>query len=108
MTYLYFPLDTYYWVINMKATDLERQRFDKALDEILDLFNNIEEEVSIINFSEDVIDNIGRAKKKYGDELVDEKINTIVSEMLSWLDLDIGQGDDEEEVDAEEDEDEED
>lgn len=92
----------------MKATDLERQRFDKALDEILDLFNNIEEEVSIINFSEDVIDNIGRAKKKYGDELVDEKINTIVSEMLSWLDLDIGQGDDEEEVDAEEDEDEED
>ena len=52
----------------MKATDLERQRFEKALDEILDLFNNIEEEVSIINFSEDVIDNIGRAKKKYGDE----------------------------------------
>ncbi|WP_099156902.1 hypothetical protein [Virgibacillus ndiopensis] len=72
----------------MKATELETKRFDKALDEILDLFNNLERDDPIIHFGEDVIENIERAKKKYGDDMVDKKINTVVSEMLSWLDLD--------------------
>ncbi|WP_077622862.1 hypothetical protein [Sediminibacillus massiliensis] len=71
----------------MKATELESKRFDKALDEILDLFNNLESDDPIIHFGQDVIDNIERAKKKYGDKMVDEKINTVVREMLSWLDL---------------------
>ncbi|WP_186577393.1 hypothetical protein [Aquibacillus kalidii] len=72
----------------MKATELESKRFDKALDEIIDLFNNLENDDPIIHFSEDVMDNIERAKKKYGTSMVDEKINTVVNEMLSWLDLD--------------------
>ncbi|UOR14159.1 atypical membrane-integrating protein (Mistic protein) [Halobacillus amylolyticus] len=71
----------------MKATDIETKRFDKALDEILELFNNLENDDPIIHFGDDVINNIERAKKKYGHDLVDEKINTVVSEMLSWLDL---------------------
>ena len=71
----------------MKATELETKRFDKALDEILDLFNNLETDEPLINFSEDVVENIEKAKKKYGDEMVDGKINTVVNEMLSWLDL---------------------
>lgn len=72
----------------MKATELESKRFDKALDEIIDLFNNLENDDPIIHFGQDVIDNIERAKKKYGTDMVDEKINTVVREMLSWLDLD--------------------
>ncbi|MBM7573410.1 protein mistic [Aquibacillus albus] len=84
----------------MKATELESKRFDKALDEIIDLFNNLENDEPIIRFSQDVLDNIERAKKKYGDDMVNEKINTVVHEMLSWLDLE-GVSLDEEESDEE-------
>ncbi|WP_407272808.1 atypical membrane-integrating protein (Mistic protein) [Radiobacillus sp. PE A8.2] len=72
----------------MKATEIERKRFDKSLDEIIDLFNNIETDEPVIQFSDKVLVNIERAKRKYGDEMVNDKINTVVHEMLSWLDLD--------------------
>ncbi|MFD2759795.1 hypothetical protein [Lentibacillus juripiscarius] len=72
----------------MKASELETKRFDKALDEILDLYNNLEEDEPIIQFEADVLENIERAKIKYGSNMVNEKINTVVHEMLSWLDLD--------------------
>ncbi|MEN1967824.1 hypothetical protein WMZ97_07040 [Lentibacillus sp. N15] len=72
----------------MKATELETKRFDKALDEFIELFNNLEQDEPIIHFGEDVVKNIELAKKKYGDDMVDGKINTVVREMLSWLDLD--------------------
>ncbi|MFC4024380.1 hypothetical protein ACFOUV_11295 [Oceanobacillus longus] len=81
----------------MKATELESKRFDKALDEILDLFNNLESDTQIIDFSEEVFTNIERAKKKYGTKMVDEKINTVVGEMLSWLELEDVDMDEEEE-----------
>jgi hypothetical protein len=74
--------------MHVKATELESKRFDKALDEIIELFNNLESDDPIIHFSDEVIDNIERAKIKYGVNMVDEKINNVVSEMLSWLDLD--------------------
>ncbi|HLR61383.1 MAG TPA: hypothetical protein VK097_02975 [Lentibacillus sp.] len=85
----------------MKASDLETKRFDKALDEILDLFNNLEEDKPVIQFEADVLDKIERAKIKYGGDMVDEKINTVVHEMLSWLDLDDVQTDSEESGDGE-------
>ncbi|MEQ6376133.1 atypical membrane-integrating protein (Mistic protein) [Bacillaceae bacterium S4-13-56] len=72
----------------MKATELEKKRFDKALDEFIELFNNMEDDKPVIHFSDEVLDNIERAKKKYGEEMVNDKINTVVREMLSWLDLD--------------------
>ncbi|ALX48599.1 hypothetical protein AOX59_08240 [Lentibacillus amyloliquefaciens] len=71
----------------MKANDTETKRFDKALDEILDLFNNLEDDKPVINYSMEVLQNIERAKLKYGSDMVDKKINTVVYEMLSWLDL---------------------
>ncbi|SFD39637.1 Membrane-integrating protein Mistic [Lentibacillus persicus] len=71
----------------MKANEVETKRFDKALDEILDLFNNLEDDKPVINFNTEVLQNIERAKRKYGSGMVDEKINTVVHEMLSWLDL---------------------
>lgn len=72
----------------MKATELESKRFDKALDEILDLFNNLEQDEPIIQYSEEVLTYIEKAKKKYGEDMVNEKVNRVVGEMLSWLDLD--------------------
>ena len=72
----------------MKANDYETKRFDKALDEILDLFNNLENDEPIIDFNDDVLELIEKAKKKYGIEQVSEKINSVVGEMLSWLELD--------------------
>ena len=71
----------------MKANDFETKRFDKALDEILDLFNNLETDEPIIDFNEDVLELLEKAKKKYGIEQVSEKINSFIGEMLSWLDL---------------------
>ena len=71
----------------MKANEYETKRFDKALDDILDLFNNLENDEPIIDFNEDVLELIEKAKKKYGIKQVSEKINSVVGEMLSWLDL---------------------
>ncbi|EQB37425.1 MULTISPECIES: hypothetical protein [Virgibacillus] len=71
----------------MKANDMESKRFDKALDEFIDLFNNLETDVPIIQFGEDVIKNIELAKQKYGEAVIDKKINIVVREMLSLLDL---------------------
>ncbi|MBY7143144.1 atypical membrane-integrating protein (Mistic protein) [Virgibacillus sp. NKC19-3] len=81
----------------MKATELERKSFDKSLDGILELFNNLEEDVPIILFSDDVIENIERAKEKYGNETINQKINAIVGEMLSWLSLEETDNDSKEE-----------
>ncbi|WP_449354059.1 atypical membrane-integrating protein (Mistic protein) [Virgibacillus natechei] len=81
----------------MKATEIERKAFDKSLDSILELFNNLEEDVPIIHFGDDVIENIEHAKEKYGADMVNQKINTIVREMLSWLDLEEADSDSEEE-----------
>ncbi|RKQ34752.1 hypothetical protein [Oceanobacillus halophilus] len=86
----------------MKATEIESKRFDKALDEILDLFNNLESDEPIIQYSEEVLKYIELAKKKYGDDLVNEKVNTVVGEMLSWLDLDEVELGEEEEKETEE------
>ncbi|CDQ39078.1 Membrane-integrating protein MstX [Virgibacillus salexigens] len=66
---------------------MESKRFDKALDEFIDLFNNLETDVPIIQFGEDVIKNIELAKQKYGEAVIDKKINIVVREMLSLLDL---------------------
>ncbi|MEW9677618.1 atypical membrane-integrating protein (Mistic protein) [Lentibacillus sp. L22] len=90
----------------MKANELETKRFDKALDEFIDLFNNLEQDEPLIHFSDDVVKNIELAKKKYGDHMVDEKINTVVREMLSWLDLEDveDEAEDQEEEDEQDDE----
>ncbi|TMN23169.1 hypothetical protein FH966_09800 [Lentibacillus cibarius] len=86
----------------MKANETETKRFDKALDEILDLYNNLEEDEPVIQFETDVMEMIERAKVKYGNDMVNEKINTVVRAMLSWLDLDdVTSGEEEETETAE-------
>lgn len=72
----------------MKANKRERNQFDHALDEILELFNNLEDDEPIIHFEPQVLEQVQKAKIKFGAEEVYSKINTICREMLSWLDLD--------------------
>ena len=71
----------------MKANDIERKRFDEALDVIIDLFNNLENDRPIIQFDDEVVEQIEKAKIKYGEDTVNERINKIVQDMLAWLDL---------------------
>lgn len=85
----------YYWVIHMKANKDDLNKYSEAIDRIsegneamIELFNELETDDPIIAFDQEVADNIERAKKKYGDDMVNAKINTVVREMLSWLDLD--------------------
>jgi Membrane-integrating protein Mistic len=72
----------------MKANDIERNKFDKALDVMIELFNNLEDDIPVIQFHDDVLEKIALAKKKYGDPEVNDRINKMVMNVLSWLDLD--------------------
>ncbi|WP_091584360.1 hypothetical protein [Alteribacillus bidgolensis] len=78
----------------MKANENDYHKYSEAIDKIqegnnamIELFNELEDDDPLIHFGEDVMENIEKAKKKFGDDVVDEKINTVVREMLSWLDL---------------------
>ncbi|GAA0432562.1 hypothetical protein GCM10008983_06430 [Lentibacillus halophilus] len=72
----------------MKANESETKTFDRALDEILHLYNNLENDEPLVQFEADVEEHIERAKATYGNDVVYEKINTVIRAMLSWLDLD--------------------
>lgn len=78
----------------MKANEQDYKKYSDAIDKIqegndamIDLFNELEDDVSFIEFDEDVITIIEAAKEKYGGEVIDKKINTFIREMLSLLDL---------------------
>ncbi|MFD1038929.1 atypical membrane-integrating protein (Mistic protein) [Virgibacillus byunsanensis] len=78
----------------MKANESDYKKYSDAIDQIqqgneamIDLFNELEDDLPLVDFKDDVADNITKAKKKYGDEMVNSKINNVVGEMLSWLDL---------------------
>jgi hypothetical protein len=79
----------------MKANEKDHEKYSDAIDHIqegndamIDLFNELEDDEPIIRFGQDVIENIETAKKMYGDDVVDAKINSVVKEILEWLPLD--------------------
>ncbi|MFD2617750.1 atypical membrane-integrating protein (Mistic protein) [Terrilactibacillus laevilacticus] len=72
----------------MKANDQERDKFDKALDTIINLFNDLEDDEPIVEFDEDVTLKIEIAKKIYGSNVINERINNVVKEILMLLPLD--------------------
>ncbi|ASK60759.1 hypothetical protein CFK37_00315 [Virgibacillus phasianinus] len=94
----------------MKANEKDYKIYSDAIDQIqqgneamIDLFNALEDDVSLVDFKEDVATNIAKAKKKYGNDMVNSKINTLVGEMLSWLDIedvDLGEEEGEDEQDT--------
>ncbi|SDQ26466.1 voltage-gated potassium channel [Virgibacillus subterraneus] len=78
----------------MKANEKDYQKYSDAIDQIqqgndamIDLFNEMEDDTELIGFDQNVVNQIEKAKIKFGDDAVNEKINTVVREMLSWLDL---------------------
>lgn len=79
----------------MKANKKDYQKYSDAIDHIqegndamIELFNELEGDEPLIRYGQDVIENIEIAKKMYGDDYVDEKINSVVKEILGWLPLD--------------------
>jgi len=82
----------------MKANSKESQAFSDAIDSvnngmetIINFYNELEEDEPLIKFDDAVIDEIMKAKGKYGNDFVNQKINNLVKEMLSWLPLDDGE-----------------
>ena len=79
---------------SVKANEKESQVFSDAIDainngmeDIINIYNNLEGDRPLIDFDNDVIKQIEMAKAKYGDAFVAKKINTVVKEMLDWLPL---------------------
>ena len=65
----------------MRANEKDYKKYSDAIDKMqegndtmIDLFNNLEDDVSVINFGDDVIDAIEIAKKKYGSEVIHPKL----------------------------------
>lgn len=84
-----------YWVMQMKANENDYKKYSDAIDQLqqgndamIDLFNAMESDRELIGFDDEVVEQIEKAKVKFGDEVVNNKINTVVREMLSWLELD--------------------
>ncbi len=79
----------------MKANEQEGQLFSDSIDQIntgmeaiINLYNELEPDEPFIQFDPDVIEKIRKVKEKYGDTFVDQKINTVVKEMIDWLPVD--------------------
>jgi ABC-type iron transport system FetAB ATPase subunit len=61
---------------------------DKAsegLDAIIELYNELEEDRPIIQLDEEVLEALEKAKENYGEDMINEKINALIKEALSWL-----------------------
>ncbi|OZM56147.1 hypothetical protein CIB95_13655 [Lottiidibacillus patelloidae] len=78
----------------MKINGNENKELSKAIDQItegldtvIELYNESELDEPILSWSEENISKIKRANEHYGIEVVQTKINKIVSEMLDWLPL---------------------
>lgn len=79
----------------MKANENDYKKYSDAIDHIqqgndamIDLFNEMEKDHELIGFDDEVVEQIEKAKVKFGVDAVNHKINTVVREMLSWLELD--------------------
>jgi hypothetical protein len=79
----------------MKLNGKENKELSKAIDQItegldafIELYNDSELDEPILKWSEENISRIQKANEHYGSEVVQTKINKIVSEMLDWLPLD--------------------
>ncbi|MBM7587196.1 hypothetical protein JOC86_003769 [Bacillus pakistanensis] len=79
----------------MRANKTENETLSKAidnmqegLDNMIELYNELEEDMPLINFDKEVLEDLEKAKHIYGEEYVSQKLNTIVKEVLTWLDLD--------------------
>ncbi|MFD2991685.1 hypothetical protein ACFS5O_08570 [Fictibacillus nanhaiensis] len=76
----------------MKYNKEDREKYSEAidrmqegLDSMIDLYNEAEDDEEFIQYDEEVIAAIKQAKESFGDEFINQKINTIVKEVLSLM-----------------------
>ncbi|WNB93010.1 atypical membrane-integrating protein (Mistic protein) [Bacillus sp. NEB1478] len=76
----------------MKYNKEDREKYSEAidrmqegLDRMIDLYNEAEDDKDIIRYDEEVMRAIIQAKEKFGDDFINQKINTIVKEVLSLM-----------------------
>ncbi|MFC0187745.1 atypical membrane-integrating protein (Mistic protein) [Fictibacillus aquaticus] len=76
----------------MKYNKRDRQAYSDAIDKMqegldamIDLYNEAEEDVDLIQFDEDLIELIKKAKKKHGEQLINKKVAAIVREVIELL-----------------------
>ncbi|WP_017755229.1 hypothetical protein [Calidifontibacillus oryziterrae] len=78
----------------MKLSKVENQKLSdsidhmqEALDVFIDLYNQSEDDVFHVKLEDDVIELIHKAKHVLGAEIVNQKVNTLIKEVLSFLPL---------------------
>jgi hypothetical protein len=78
----------------MRAKSDETEKYSDAIDKMqegleamIELYNDMEEDAPFIDLEEGVLEDLEKAKRIYGDEYVSKKVNTILKEVLTWLDL---------------------
>ncbi|WP_228116162.1 hypothetical protein [Fictibacillus phosphorivorans] len=76
----------------MKYNKEDREKYSEAidrmqegLDSMIDLYNEAEDDEELIQYDEEVIAAIRQAKESFGDDFINQKINTIVKEVLSLM-----------------------
>ncbi|WP_312035208.1 hypothetical protein [Fictibacillus sp. 26RED30] len=80
------------WVMKLKYNKEDREKYSEAidrmqegLDSMIDLYNEAEDDEELIQYDEEVIAAIRQAKESFGDQFINQKINTIVKEVLSFM-----------------------
>ncbi|MCA1055691.1 atypical membrane-integrating protein (Mistic protein) [Rossellomorea aquimaris] len=78
----------------MRAKSDENEKYSEAIDRMqegleamIELYNDMEEETPFVDLEEGVLKDLEKAKQIYGEEYVSQKVNGILKEVLSWLDL---------------------
>jgi Membrane-integrating protein Mistic len=75
-----------------KSEEIEKysvaiDKMQEGLEAMIELYNDMEEDTPFVNLEEGVLEDLEKAKRIYGDEYVSKKVNTILKEVLTWLDL---------------------
>ncbi len=63
-------------------------QMQEALDVFIELYNQSEEDTFYVKLDDEVIELIQKAKNAFGQDMVNQKVNTIIKEVLSFLPLD--------------------
>ncbi|WP_102349803.1 atypical membrane-integrating protein (Mistic protein) [Bacillus sp. Marseille-P3661] len=72
---------------NKKLSDAIDQ-MQEGLDTFIELYNQSEEDKPFLGLDDEVMDMIQTATKVLGADVVNQKVNTIIKEVLSLLPLD--------------------
>jgi uncharacterized protein YwgA len=79
----------------MKLNEQEKQTLSEAIDKLnegldsfIQLYNDAEADRPLIEFDEEAVQIIEKAKNIYGNSEIDNRMNKIVKEILSLLPLD--------------------